>query len=188
MKIQNKGFTLIEILVVMVLISFMAGFILIYLIPDQNKKLTEESTRLRQVLTLASDFSRLAGKKIAWQSNGREYFFLAEEIKDNKIPQWVEFKPKRYAEDTFSRWTLASGISIDKININDKDYTVDEKTRIIFSPAGINPPFSIYINSSENSLPSRVLEGSPIGTIVDLEEVKQLTIKQNTETMASTVN
>jgi len=179
MNKPSSGFTLIEILIVLVLISLMSGFLIINLIPDQQEKLQNESDRLSQVLTQAADIARLSGKKITWSTNGKQYFFKAQEIIDDKSAQFKPLTSKRYADDTFKDYQLPNEIVISKIYLNNQEHKINIDNPIYLSPAGINTPFSIVLSISGNTTPSIELEGLPIGKVVNKYPKNPTTNQQN---------
>ena len=73
------GFTLLELLVVLLVMGLFAGLVGALARPDDRVRLRVEAERLAQVLDLAAVESRLTGKPIAWTAaatpNGAQYQF-----------------------------------------------------------------------------------------------------------------
>ncbi len=69
------GFTLIEMLVVLLIMAVVAGLVTAIARPDDRAVLRVEAERLARLLDMATEESRLSGKSIAWTSDGRGYRF-----------------------------------------------------------------------------------------------------------------
>jgi general secretion pathway protein H len=78
------GFTLLEMLVVLVLASIMLSMVAVNFFPDEQRALREESERLAYLLEQAGKTSRAGGQPLAWSSSGREHRFW----KKNKQGEW----------------------------------------------------------------------------------------------------
>jgi general secretion pathway protein H len=72
------GFTLLELLVVLVLIAVLTSMISINAVPDPRQTLTEQAQRLGLLLTLASDEARIRQQPISWEGDLRGYRFVTE--------------------------------------------------------------------------------------------------------------
>ena len=69
------GFTLVELLVVLLVMGLAAGLIGTLARPGERALLRVEAERLAQLLDLAAVESRLTGKPIAWTADGARYQF-----------------------------------------------------------------------------------------------------------------
>ncbi len=90
--IHIKGFTLVEMLVVLLVMGLLAGLVGVIAQPDTRSRLHIEAERLAQLLNLAAEESRMAGKSIRWSADGAGYRFLRlqgdlgwTEIRDNDL-------------------------------------------------------------------------------------------------------
>lgn len=72
---SNRGFTLLELLVVLLIMGVTAGLITALVRPDDRALLGAEAERLAQLLELAAEESRLTGRRIAWTAEGAQYRF-----------------------------------------------------------------------------------------------------------------
>jgi len=72
------GFTLLELLVVLILIAVLTSMISISAVPDPRQTLTEQAQRLGLLLTLASDEARIRQQPISWEGDLRSYRFVSE--------------------------------------------------------------------------------------------------------------
>jgi len=71
----KSGFTLIEMLVVLLVAGLLFGLSSVIMRPSNQNLLRTEAERLAQLLELAGTESRLTGKRIAWTTDGRVYRF-----------------------------------------------------------------------------------------------------------------
>ena len=65
----GDGFTLLELLVVLVLMAVATSLISISAAPDRRQSLTEQAQRLGLLLTLASDEARIRQQPISWEGD-----------------------------------------------------------------------------------------------------------------------
>ena len=71
----GRGFTLIEMLVVLAIMGLFVGLVSTITRPDDRALLRVEAERLAQLLDLAAMQSRLTGKRVAWTASGPGYRF-----------------------------------------------------------------------------------------------------------------
>jgi general secretion pathway protein H len=72
------GFTLIEMLVVIVLAGILISVVSISVTPDPRQKLMREAQRIGQLMTLAADEARIRQLPIVWEADLRGYRFVAD--------------------------------------------------------------------------------------------------------------
>jgi general secretion pathway protein H len=91
-KWHSRGFTLIEMLVVVMVMGLLIGLVSVSLRPDERGLLKLEADRLAQLLTLATEEARLTGKTIRWMADAGGYKFSRlrpdgewSEIRDNDL-------------------------------------------------------------------------------------------------------
>lgn len=70
-----KGFTLIEVLVVLTIMSIMLGLVTANFAMDERQSLQQEAHKLALLMRHASDTARTTGKPIAWQATKQGYIF-----------------------------------------------------------------------------------------------------------------
>ncbi len=71
----KHGFSLIELLVVLMIMGLLVTLVTVTARPDDRAVLRLESDRLAELFALAISESELAGKSLAWTSDGRSYRF-----------------------------------------------------------------------------------------------------------------
>lgn len=72
---EAGGFTLIEVLVVLLVMGLAAGLIGVIAQPDERARLKSEAERLAGLLDLAATESRLTGQAFAWTAEDASYRF-----------------------------------------------------------------------------------------------------------------
>jgi len=70
------GFTLLELLVVIVILGIAAGVVSISVAPLEERRMAEEIDRLGALLRLAQDEARLTGRDVTWEADADGYRFL----------------------------------------------------------------------------------------------------------------
>lgn len=147
-----RGFTLIEILIVMVIMGLMVGLVSTILRPDDRALLRIESERLAQLLDLTATESRLSGRVMAWTADGPGYRFwrMTEEagwmeIRDNDLLRARKLPPNM----------IISGMSIEQAPARGA-------MRMEFSPYGLSPSYAIEISLGAARC---TVAASPIGEV-----------------------
>lgn len=83
---QQRGFTLIEVLLVVLLIGIVSGIVLLAASPnDSSRVVATEAERLADVLTLASEEAVNNNQQLGLLFDGRSYRFL---VLDEQNQQW----------------------------------------------------------------------------------------------------
>ncbi|WP_286270365.1 type II secretion system minor pseudopilin GspH [Thalassotalea hakodatensis] len=101
---QIKGFTLIEILMVIVVIGFMVAAVQLNFFSNKSEQqVTEEATRFAGMFNLAADFGLLNNIEIGLYVEENSYQFLGYDGS-----RWTNLPN----EKTFERYTLADDITI----------------------------------------------------------------------------
>lgn len=157
-----RGFTLIEMLVVLVIIGIVVALIGVNLAPDPRQALETEAQRLALLLQQARDEAMTSGTRIAFNAERQEYRFW-------QAPTGLTGKPGE-ADKTwqphpdqalYKPRTLAGSIIFEEMRINQQ--LVDSRLqKIIFAPSGMMLPFRITLSDG----PLRIgISGNAIGKI-----------------------
>jgi general secretion pathway protein H len=70
------GFSLLELLVVLVILAIAAGAVSMSVAPRESRLVAEESERLAALFRLAQDEARVRGRPVAWIADEHGYRFL----------------------------------------------------------------------------------------------------------------
>jgi type II secretion system protein H len=109
----ESGFTLIELMVVMVIIAVGISVAVIALRPDNRGVVREEGERLAALLGLANEESGVNGMPLAWIGNESGYEFQARELTD-RGPDWTVVR----GDDLLHPRQLPTGTYIRSIQVD----------------------------------------------------------------------
>lgn len=148
----GRGFTLIEVLVVVMIMGMLIGLVSSIARPDDRDRLHVEALRLAQLLDLAADESRLTGNAIAWTAESAAYRFWRYRERTG----WLEVQDN----DLLRARTLPKGMQVSDLRI--EATRRQDAMRLEFSP--YRPPLSFTIVMSIGNEHSTV-SGSPVGNV-----------------------
>lgn len=152
-----RGFTLIEMLVVIAILGILSTFVALSTAPDPRRGAAIEAERLGLLLEAAAQEALWGGRAIAWSADAKGYRFLQAESERRWEPIIDDevFRPRLLAEGT--------GIS----GIEVEGQTLPSGAPLVFSPAHA-PLFRITLSAPQGAL---VLRSLPSGK-VDLQAPK----------------
>lgn len=75
---RHRGFTLLEMLVVIVLAGILVSIVTISVSPDPRQQLQREASRIGQLFAIAADESRIRQVPIVWEADLNGYRFVTE--------------------------------------------------------------------------------------------------------------
>jgi len=133
---RTRGFTLLELLIVLVIIGITVSFIVLSLgLKNPQDELKEQGVRIAALMQLASEESILLGTELALQFNGDGYFFL--NLKDD---HWLEIKNDQIFRQREIPEHIAIDVSVEGASIGE---------RIYFFSTGEISPFVLTLNSQD---------------------------------------
>lgn len=138
----QSGFTLLELLVVMVVMGISLGIVIPMLMPDDGTRLREEGARLALLLENAGLEARSSGRAMAWSGEDSSYFFWRK----NDYNEWA-----RIVDDTeFRVRQLPEGIRIKEISVEDQ--VIKSGNPISLSSSAFIVPFRIRLCATASCL------------------------------------
>ena len=130
------GFTLIEILVVLVVIGISVALVGVNLQRDPKSELREQSQRLALLLQAARSEAITSGKSLAWIAQPPNYGFYTR----GEDRKWTV----AMTDAPFSQGTLPGQISLADVEVNRARVPID--TPLVFSASGLNPSFRLALD------------------------------------------
>ncbi|HXF47039.1 MAG TPA: GspH/FimT family pseudopilin [Burkholderiaceae bacterium] len=101
-----RGFTLLELLVVMVLAGILLSIVTISVTPDPRQSLAREARRIGQLLALAADEARIRQQPIVWEADVNGYRFVAEVAGERQLLTGDDLLRERRWERPLTRLAL----------------------------------------------------------------------------------
>jgi type II secretion system protein H len=135
-----QGFTLLEVLIVVVIIAALVSLVTVRVAPDAHRSLREEATRLATVLDHAHDEAIVTGAAFAWQPDSNGYRFVRRD--PDRVWRAVEGDPALRAR------TFPVGVALAAVETPER--TTNATPAIVISPAGASGPFRITLALDEH--------------------------------------
>lgn len=136
-----RGFTLVELLVVLVVIGIALGMVTVQLMPDERAVLRDEAGRLALLLENAGMEARANGRSLAWSGEQSHYRFWNK----NDYNDWVRIG----SGNAFRPRDLPQGIAIGAVTVEDRPLETGE--RLSLGSAGFTLPFRIQLRGESGS-------------------------------------
>lgn len=150
---DSRGFTLLEMLVVLMIIGLFVGLVSAITQPDDRARLRLEAERLAQLLDFAATEARLSGRPIAWTADESGYRFWRA-VEDSG---WVEIRDN----DILRARTLPQGISVSRLRVESTH--PQGGMRLEMAPYGASLAFTIEMSLGAERY---AVLGSPIGEVL----------------------
>lgn len=154
---KERGFTLIEMLVVMLIMGLLVGLVSVIAQPDDRTLLRVEAERLAQLMDVAATQSRFTGKSIAWTADGPGYRFW----QFSEDSGWSEI----IGDDFLRARTLPQGMTISYMRV--ENARSPEHMRVEFKPYGSVLSFSVEMSLGAAHY---TVVNSPVGGVRVLPE------------------
>jgi general secretion pathway protein H len=148
----SSGFTLIEILVVLIIIGVALALISVNFARDPRNELRDEAQRLALLFQAARDEAITTGKPVAWIANGPQYGFFHRDAQN----QWKA----PLTEAPLVVQSFPPAIALADLQVNAAKVPPD--TPVIFSASGANAPFRATLDIGGERL---VISGDAVGQI-----------------------
>jgi len=150
-----RGFTLVEVLVVVVIVGITLSPVVVNFGRDDKRVLADEAQRLALLLEHAHDEAVASSNQLSWAADAQGYRFAVATGPDSWTPLTTDeiFRPRE--------WT--HGVSFGGVRTMQNPTSPVWAPRLDFSPSGFNAPFEMQL-----ALGSRYaqISGDPLGRIV----------------------
>ena len=149
---HSRGFTLIEMLVVLMIMGLFVGLVSTITQPDDRAVVQLEAERLSQLLDFASTEARLTGKSIAWTADESSYRFW----RGGDDASWTEIRDSELLRGR----TLPQGVVISSLRV--ENARPQGTMRLEFVPQGSSLAFAISMALGAARF---AVTGSPVGEV-----------------------
>ena len=149
---RARGFTLVEMLVVLMIMGIFLGLVSTNLRPSGRDLLRVEAERLAQVLDLAAEESRFTGKSIAWTADESGYRFWRLGAEN----EWSEIRDS----DLLRARRLPQGMTVSYLRV--EAIRPQSFKRVEFSPGGAMLAFAIDLSLGSEHY---AVAASPVGDL-----------------------
>jgi len=146
----NRGFTLIEMLVVLMIMGLFVGLVSTITQPDERAVLQLEAERLSQLLDFAATEARLTGKSIAWTADESGYRFW----RSGDDGAWSEIRDSELLRER----ALPQGMAVADFHV--ENMRPQGAMRLEFAPQGSSLAFTISMSLGAARY---AVTGSPVG-------------------------
>lgn len=161
---KAKGFTLIEILIVVLIISIVTGVALLSVHHNENKRIEAFANEMKQLLQLAEEQAMLEPRVLGLSFHAQSFQFSNyDPLPKLKNNQWLQREDKILGMRTIPR-----GIEIN-VDIPNQGKDTEKETghpQIVISTNGDVTPFTIYIGK-KGQQPSYAIVGQADGVIIN---------------------
>ena len=149
---RSRGFTLIEVLVVLMIMGLLIGLVSVVVGPDDRGLLRLEADRLAQLLDSATSEARLTGRGIAWTAEETGYRFW----RAGDDATWSEIEDV----DLLRARSLPQGMKITALQV--ENTPPRGVMRLEFSPQSSFFAFTISMSFGRERC---AVAGSPVGEV-----------------------
>lgn len=134
-----RGYTLIEILLVIVILGISMGLIVVNLARDDGTRLEEDARHFALLLQHAHDEALLGGRALAWTATADGYVFSRRERGRNWVPvEGVDGLAAR-------RWR--AGALASQVRVAGAPLASGEP--LVFLPSGVNLPYEVELAAGD---------------------------------------
>jgi len=99
---RPAGFTLLEVLIVLVIIGVMSALVAVVAFPNNDALSERDARRLANLLELAFAEARATGQSIAWgpEESGYSFWYQSSDLEWSRFPDSSVFKRRTFSEET----------------------------------------------------------------------------------------
>lgn len=156
---NSTGYTLIEVLVVLFIISIVTSVALLTISRNENRQMEVVANELAQTLTLAEEQAMLQTMVLGLLVSEHAFQFEAYQASsDGKQARWVP-----HDDTMLARHELAEDIHLDVL-VEGKHLSSSAVPQVIISTNGDITPFTIYVGK-KGEKPRYIVKGDTDGSV-----------------------
>jgi general secretion pathway protein H len=145
-RLSQRGFTLLELLVVLVIVGIMLGFVTLNAMPSGRQALQNEAQRIALLLQLARDEAIVRNRPVAFEVDQYRYRFWI--LDENNVWQTID-KDDMLREREFQRFPV--NLAIDPPMMGQNNNTL----RIVFGREPVDKPFVLSLSVGDSTVAIR---------------------------------
>ncbi|TCS37794.1 type II secretion system protein H (GspH) [Paucimonas lemoignei] len=145
--IRQRGFTLLELLVVLVIVGIMLGFVTLNALPSGRQALQNEAQRIALLLQLARDEAIVRNRPVAFEVDQYRYRFWI--LDENNVWQAMD-RDDMLREREFQRAPVSLAIDPPMMGQNN-----DNTLRIVFGREPVDKPFILSMSVGDATVSIR---------------------------------
>ena len=138
MRAGSRGYTLIEILAVLVIVGIVIALATVQYARSPAQALEHEAQRLALVLELARDEAMTRGCTLAWTARGDAHRLVCRR----------EQIAARAGDDLYAKRPWSGTVALERVSI--AGVPVSRESPLLFTPSGINAPFELVLAMEGN--------------------------------------
>jgi general secretion pathway protein H len=139
-----RGFTLLELLVVLVIVGITMGFVTINAMPDAHQALQNEAQRIALLLQLARDEAIVRNRPIAFEAESDSYRFLMRDSNEWKSLAQEDLLREREFERAPVSMSISPAVAAET-----------NPLRIVFGREPVDKPFVLTLTARGASVAIR---------------------------------
>ncbi|GAB2780446.1 hypothetical protein GCM10027040_03120 [Halomonas shantousis] len=134
---HTRGFTLLELLVVVVIVSLATTLSVAWLGGDDHRRLDAATERLRSDLGLARDVAFLDQRIIGWQADDQGYRFVTWRYEpDAGVWRWVPLESRRLSPQAWPMSLSVMSFSEESVSAGAASPDAADMPRLVWWPNG----------------------------------------------------
>jgi general secretion pathway protein H len=143
----SDGYTLVELLVVLVVLGILLGMASLSIVPDPTARLKRDAERLETLFALAAEEAQLSSQQIAWHGDANGYAFYRRDH-----DQWIaidgdaQFRARTWDLNPMRLTLIASDVPRWSTR-NGQNGDVDGGAALAFPRDGLQPAFELRLEA-----------------------------------------